>query len=131
MRYMFMMNHRMTIWAYYKQIIQFVIMSIFINMMNAKNFFTLIKTAFLTFFKHTTANHIFTNSAKNCFPCFFRFFVYTFFGAIFSASGWGIKKFFMAMSAFMFNLIIVVRWFTINSLESFRFSFIKGKFICA
>lgn len=128
MWYMFMMNHRMTIRANYQQIRQFVVMSIFINMMNPQNVFTFIKATFLTFFKETSANHVFANRAKNCFPGFLAFFIYACFRAVFTGLARRIKENFMTMITFIFNRIIVMGFFANNGFKPSRLSRILCKF---
>ena len=105
---MFLMLNRMTIWTKNHQIIKFIVISIFINMMYAENFFTRIKSTKLALFEHSSSKKIFSDSSKLCFPSVFAFFVNTCFRAIFSIPRRGVIKNFMAMPAFMFNYTIVV-----------------------
>ena len=83
---MFLMLQRMAIRTKYHQIFRFIIIPICINMMNSKNIFALIITTILTFFKHASANHIFSNCSKVCFPRKFAFFINARLGTIFTIS---------------------------------------------
>ena len=122
MNNMFIMLHGMTIGTKHHQIAKFIIISIFINMMNAKNLFAFIKAAKLTTFQHSTPKHVFSNGCKLGFPGVFTTFIYTSFRTIFSASGRRVKERFMAMMTFMLCNIIVMRLFANNSFKAHGFS---------
>jgi len=119
---MFLMLQRMAIRTKYHQIFRFIIIPICINMMNSKNIFALIITTILTFFKHASANHIFSNCSKVCFPRKFAFFINARLGTIFTISAWRVIKSFMTMPAFVFNFIIVRCFSAYNGFKPYRFS---------
>lgn len=104
---MFLMLHRMAVRAKNHEIAQFIIMPIFINMMNTKNIFTSIKTAKLAFFNHASTKHTFSYRSKFCFPYFMVAFIYTFLRTKFSFMRLRIHKFFVTMVTGIFSSSIV------------------------
>ena len=109
---MLSMLDRMTIGTQNHKIGKSIIMSIFINMVNPYYFFAFIKSANLALIKHSSAQHIFSHSAKNTFPIRFITFIYTGFTTIFSLPRGGIIKCFITESAFMRYFGIVRSFFS-------------------
>jgi hypothetical protein len=124
MRDMFPMHHGMTVRANDDEIREIIVMPIMINMMNSKNFFAFIKSAFLAFLKHSSSDHIFSDGAENSFPRKFRLFSNTVFRTENSFFAWRIEKCLAAMFAFEFNLIIVFCLNAFNFRNTHRFSHI-------
>lgn len=82
-------------------------MPVMVNVMDSQNFLALIKSTSLTFLKHPSSEHVLSDRAKDCFPCNFRLFSNTFFGAENSFFRRSIEKNFTAMSARKFYLLII------------------------
>ena len=100
---MFGMFHRMTVWAKNFQVLHAVVQSIAVFMVNAKNLYVCIKSAFVTRIQQTSFFHIFSDSTKIGLPVFKCRFVNTSTRTIFSFFGRSRKKFCFAMEACVFN----------------------------
>ncbi len=121
------MNNRMTVWTQNHKVIQRVIFSIFIQMMNSKNFRMCIISTFLTFFYFTSNFKSFSNTTIRRFPRFDISFLDTCTRAIFSVfKSLCIFKFFTTMQTIKFWS----RFYFCNAVTFYRtiFRFIYSTF---